>query len=81
MESSDYFGIVASFNGSEQFELCVRFSNHSGLASKPAYISHTTLQAVREKTLATVTKSMLAMHWLMNLSFNFVSLKFALLPN
>ena len=37
MEYSDYFGIVVSFNGSEQFELCVRFSNHSGLASKPAY--------------------------------------------
>ena len=49
MESSDYFGIVVSFNGSEQFELCVPFSNHSGLASKPAYISHTTLHAVREK--------------------------------
>ena len=81
MEYSDYFGIVVSFNGSEQFALCVWFSNNSGLASKPAYISHTTLHEVREKTLATVTKSMLAMHWLMNLSFNFVSLKFALLPN
>ena len=80
MEYSDYFGIVVGFNGSEQFALCVRFSNNSGLASKPAYRPYNAPRS-SGKTLATVTKSMLAMHWLMNLSFNFVSLKFALLPN
>ena len=81
MESSDYFGIIVSFNGSEQFALCVRFSNNSALASKPAYRPYNAPRSSGKKTLATVTKSMLAMHWLMNLSFNFVSLKFALLPN